>query len=61
MMDNKEVPYTPIIALSGDEGDKIKNMNSNKIFDEIVQKPITVYQLKRILNKWLLSESQIYN
>ena len=65
MMKSGEIQYAPVIALSGDEENKISILNSEGIFDEIsknfiiiVQKPITEIQLKKIINRLLLRKQK---
>lgn len=61
MMKNKELPYTPIVALTGDDKDKLSLMNlednfdgiRNSTYNYIVQKPVDVKILKKVLNDFI--------
>ena len=62
-MKNNELIHIPIIALSGEDRGKTEEEGYGNIFDEIcniniiiVQKPITEYQLKLLLDNHIFND-----
>lgn len=61
-MRDKELPYTPIVALTGDNKDKLSLMNlednfdgiCNNAYNRIVQKPVDIKILKKLLDEFVL-------
>ena len=51
MMKNQEISHIPVIALSGDDCEKMEELSREGLFDGILQKPITEYQLKKIIDE----------